>query len=378
METQTDALHEKTLHDVGLSPVYEKIRAGRRLDLEDGERLFACPNPVLVGQLAHLQRTRLHGLNTTYVLNQQINYTNICVNHCRFCSYHRQKGQDRAFEYSLQEIEAKVQAQIREPLTEFHVVGGCHPDLPLSYYEDLLATLKRLRPGAIRKCFTPVEIEHFSRLENISTGRVLDRLKACGLEMMPGGGAEIFDPRTRETICPQKISGRRWLEIAAEAHERGIKTNCTMLFGHLETRRHRLEHLDQLRQLQDRTKGFVCFIPLPFQTRNNTLQGITPLSGLEELKTIAVSRLMLDNIQHVKSYWVMLGLKQAQAALYFGADDLDGTVVEEKIGHMAGADSPQVLTRKELEAMIIGCGLRPVQRNAFFEPVGSDRPITGQ
>ncbi len=362
-----------TLNDSGLTPIYEKIQAGQRLNLEDGERLFACPNPVLLGQLAHVQRTRLHGLHTTYVLNQQINYTNICVNHCRFCSYHRQKGQDKSFEFSLQDIETKITAQIQEPLTEIHVVGGCHPDLPLSYYEDMLKTMKKLRPEAILKCFTPVEIEHFSRLEDISTGRVLNRLKACGLEMMPGGGAEIFDPPTREKICPQKISGQRWLDIAAQAHELGIKTNCTMLFGHLETRRHRLEHLDQLRRLQDRTKGFLCFIPLPFQTRNNKLQGVTPLSGLEELKTIAVSRLMLDNIPHVKSYWVMLGLKQAQTALYFGADDLDGTVVEEKIGHMAGADSPQVLSRTELERMIIDCGLQPVERNAFFEPVNELR-----
>lgn len=353
----------------GLADIQEKVLSRERLSLEEGEQLFACPDPVVLGALANVLRRQIHGLKTTYVLNQQLNYTNICVNHCSFCSYHRKKGQEQAFAFSLEDVRTKILAQDQEPITEIHVVGACHPELPLAFFENMLKLLKELRPGATLKCFTAVEIEHFARQENISTARVLSRLKSVGLEMMPGGGAEIFCPKIRNRICPQKISGQRWLDICQEAHELGIKTNCTMLFGHLEDRKHRLEHLDLLRRLQDRTQGFVCFIPLPFQTRNNRLTGIKPLSGLEELKTIAISRLMLDNIPHIKSYWVMLGLKQAQAALFFGANDLDGTVVEEKIGHMAGADSPQVLTRAELEGKIRGCGLIPVERNGFFQPV---------
>ncbi len=353
----------------GFSGIYEKILSRERLSLEEGEQLYACPDPVVLGSLAHSVRRNIHGDDTTYVLNQQLNYTNICVNHCSFCSYHRTKGEDGAFVLSLADIRAKILSQAKEPITEIHCVGGCHPDLPLFFYENMLKLFKELRPQAVLKCFTAVEIEHFAGQEKTSTSRVLTRLKAAGLDMMPGGGAEIFARGVRKQICPQKISGQRWLDICQEAHEMGIKTNCTMLFGHLEERQHRLKHLDLLRRLQDKTNGFVCFIPLSFQTRNNSLKGIAPLSGIEELKTIAVSRLMLDNIPNIKSYWVMLGLKQAQAALFCGANDLDGTVVEEKIGHMAGADSPQVMTRSELEGMIRGCGLNPVQRNGFFEAV---------
>ncbi|WP_034622585.1 aminofutalosine synthase MqnE [Desulfovermiculus halophilus] len=361
-------LHQ-ALRQHNLSTIADKVRAGERLTLDEGQALFDCPDPVLVGALAHAARTERHGLGTSYVLNQQINYTNICVNQCRFCSYYRKQGQEQAFELSLEEIKEKIMAQSDMPLTEIHIVGGCHPGLGLDYYEAALSTIRALRPDVILKCFTPVEIEHFANLEGISPREVLLRLRQSGLDMMAGGGAEIFAPDVRRRICPEKISGQRWLEISGLAHSLGLKTNCTMLFGHLETVRDRLEHLELLRTQQDQTGGFVCFIPLPFQTKNNQLTGITSLTGIEELKTIAVCRLMLDNIPNIKSYWVMLGLKQAQAALFFGANDLDGTVVEEKIGHMAGADSPQVLTRKELEDMIRGCGLIPQERNGLFSPV---------
>jgi aminodeoxyfutalosine synthase len=362
------SLHQ-ALRQHNLSGIAEKVEAGERLSLSDGQVLFDCPNPVLVGSLAHTARVKRHGLKTSYVLNQQINYTNICVNQCRFCSYHRKKGQDQAFELSLEDIKQKIQVQAQMPITEVHIVGGCHPDLGLDYYQAALSTIRSLRPDVVLKCFTPVEIEHFARLEGITTHDVLLRLRQAGLDMMAGGGAEIFAPRIREKICPEKISGRRWLEISGQAHSLGLRTNCTMLFGHLENVSDRLEHLDLLRTQQDLSGGFVCFIPLPFQTQNNRLSGITALTGIEELKTIAVSRLMLDNIPHIKGYWVMLGLKQAQTAMFFGANDLDGTVVEEKIGHMAGADSPQILSRRELEEMIKGCGLIPVERNGFFTPV---------
>jgi aminodeoxyfutalosine synthase len=361
-------MHEHRLKRHGLADIGDKLDRGLRLSLDDGERLFNCPDPTLVGALAHQARTRRHGDAATYVINQQLNYTNICVNRCLFCSYHRRKGEDGGFELTLRDVENKIRSWLHEPVTEIHIVGGCHPEWPLRHYEHMLRIVRELRPRAVLKCFTPVEIDHMARREGTNELEVLRRLQEAGLDMMPGGGAEIFDPAVRARICPQKISGSRWLEICARAHELGIRTNCTMLFGHLESASHRLRHLDALRRQQDETGGFLCFIPLPFQTEHNLLQGVRPLSGVQELTTIAVARLMLDNIPHVKSYWIMLGLKQAQAALYFGADDLDGTVVEEKIGHMAGAASPNLLARDELESMIGACGLRPVERDGLFRP----------
>ncbi|MFO7597601.1 MAG: aminofutalosine synthase MqnE [Desulfocurvibacter africanus] len=358
---------------LGLADVAAKVLGGERLSIEDGERLFACLDVTALGALAHVARTRLHDDKTYFVVNRHLNYTNICVNGCLFCAYRRERGEDGAFALSLEEAEAKVRAT-PEDTAEIHVVGGCHPSLPLAFFEELLARVRRLRPKAVLKCFTAVEIAHFAKLESITPREVLARLKAAGLAMMPGGGAEIFDPEVRARICPHKLNAEEWLDIHRLAHSMGLRTNCTMLFGHLETRRHRLEHLDALRRLQDETGGFTCFIPLPFQTENSRLTDITPLTGLEELRTMAVSRLMLDNIRHIKAYWIMLGVKQAQAALYYGADDLDGTVVEEKIGHMAGAKSEAALTKAELTAMIRHCGFTPVERDSLFnelsEPAG--------
>lgn len=360
-------LNNNQLKYYRLQDIGEKIGQSLRINPEEAKRLYQCPNPNVLGSLAHFLRQKLHGLNTTYVLNQQINYTNICINKCLFCSYFRYKKEAGAFELSIEDIKDKILDHLSEPITELHIVGGCHPELSLSYFEDMLQNIKSLRPEAVLKCFTAVEIDHFARVNDIEIETVLQRLKTAGLDMLAGGGAEIFAPEIRKQICPNKISAEKWLTICEKAHDMGIKTNCTMLFGHLESVEHRIEHLDALRRLQDKTGGFVCFIPLPFQTKHNQLENIKPLTGIEELKTIALSRLMLDNIPNIKSYWVMLGLKQAQAALYCGANDLDGTVVEEKVGHMAGADSPQVLARKELEDMIRGCGLKPVQRNGRFE-----------
>ncbi len=255
------------------------------------------------------------------------------------------------------------------PIKEIHIVGGCHPDFPFSYYVEMLKLIKRLRPEATLKCFTAVEIEHISNISGYSVTDVLEQLKEAGLDMMPGGGAEIFDREIRNRICPEKISGDRWLDIMETAHNLGIKTNCTMLFGHIENIDHRLDHLDRLRKLQDRTNGFVCFIPLPFLPEHSKIKVKRSVLGIETLKTIAISRLMLDNIPHIKSYWIMLGLKLAQSALYFGANDFDGTVVEEKIGHMAGAKSPDVLTKNELIEMIKACDFVPVERNGLFEPI---------
>lgn len=360
----------KDYEKLGLGKVYEKVQAGARLDLEEGERLFACPNVLAVGSLAHMTRTRLHGAKTYFVMNQHINYSNICVNGCRFCAFGKKKDDPMAFQLSLADILGKVKEREGDPITEIHIVGGCHPDLPLSYYENALREVKSLRPKVSLKAFTAVEIAHFAKKEGLSTREVLLRLRAAGLDMLPGGGAEVFNPRVRELLCPEKLSGEGWLEISREAHQMGIKTNATMLYGHLETERERLEHLMALRELQDETSGFVCFIPLPFQPANTRVEGAQATTGVEDLKTIAVSRLMLDNFPHIKAYWVMLTVKIAQVALYFGADDFDGTVIEEKIGHMAGAESEQALTRTELERIIREGGFEPVERNCLFDTSG--------
>lgn len=356
--------------NVGLGEIRTKVAAGERLSFEEGQHLFDCPEPLAVGALATMARTRLHGAKTFYVVNQHVNYTNICINGCTFCAYQREEGQEDSFVLAPAEVLAKIDSTGLTP-REIHVVGGCHPGLGLDYFEKLLSAIKERLPETVLKCFTAVEIAHFARLENCSTGEVLTRLNKAGLDMLPGGGAEIFAPAVREQICPRKSTAKEWLAVHEEAHSLGMKTNCTMLFGHIESRDDRLDHLIQLRESQDRGGGYTCFIPLPFLTENSQLHIETPLTGLEELRTIAVSRLMLDNIPHLKAYWVMLGVKQAQAALKFGANDFDGTVIEEKIGHEAGATSQQGMTRAELEEMIRGCGHTPVERDGYFNEVRS-------
>ncbi len=352
-----------------LDDIYDKVEDGKRLTIEDGERLFSCPDLHAVGYLAQRVRTRLHGARAYYVMNQHINYSNICVNGCLFCAFGREPGEAGAFMLSVDDIIAKVRARLGEPISEIHMVGGCHPDLSLDHFQAIIRAVKEVRPDVVVKAFTAVEIDHFARREGLDSREVLERLKGAGLDMLPGGGAEIFSARVRHQLCPNKLDGAGWLRVSREAHLAGIRSNATMLFGHIESIGERLEHLDALRRLQDETGGFVCFIPLPFQPENNRVAGARGPSGLDELKTIAVSRLMLDNIPHVKAYWVMLSIKLAQVALHFGADDLDGTVIEEKIGHMAGADSKQALTRGELEHLIRAAGFDPVLRDSFFVPM---------
>ncbi|KAB1442356.1 aminofutalosine synthase MqnE [Pseudodesulfovibrio senegalensis] len=355
--------------NLGLGDVQEKVMEGKRLSREDGLRLFECDEPLAVGTLAHHVRTRMHGRKTYHVVNQHINYTNVCVNGCVFCAYQREdESRTGAFTLSMADVAAKLDANAAEP-NEIHIVGGCHPTLPLSYYEELLALVRERLPHTVIKSFTVTEIAHFASLAKLSTAEVLTRLRTAGLDMLTGGGAEIFDPEIRQQICPRKIDADEWLRIHGEAHAMGIRTNCTMLYGHLESREHRVDHLIRLREQQDASGGFTCFIPLPFLTENSKLKVPSPLTGLEQLRTIAISRLMLDNISHIKSYWIMLGVKVAQAALKFGADDFDGTVVEEKIGHEAGADSAQSMSVQELEGMIRGCGMEPVRRDAQFNEV---------
>lgn len=349
----------------GLEPVLDKVLAGKRLTLPEGQALYDCPDPHIPALMAGYVRTRLHGDRVHYVVNRHVNPTNICVNRCRFCAYRRDEGQEGAYVLTPEEALAKLEAA--GPVDEVHIVGGCHPALGLAYYEDLAARVRQAYPQASIKALTAVEVDHLAKISGVGIPEVLTRLKTAGVDMLPGGGAEIFAEGPRKTLCPEKIDGEAWLSVMAQAHATGLRSNATMLFGHLETTAHRLEHMDALRRQQDATGGFVCFIPLPYLPGNNPLgvEAHGP-TAMDVLRTMAVARLMLDNIPHIKAYWVMLGLKLSQLCLSWGADDLDGTVVEEKIGHDAGSESAQALTTQELEQAIRASGFTPVRRDGLF------------
>ena len=368
---------------LGLDSIYGKVTAGERLSSEDGARLFACPDILAVGSLAYLARRKRHGLRAYYVRNRQINYSNLCHTGCRFCAFARREGEEGAFLLSREQILDRVADDGGIPFAEIHVVGGCSPTLPLAWFEETFRAIKKLRPDTVLKGLTVTEVYHLATRENIPTVEAFARLRDAGVAMITGGG-EIFNPAVRDHICPGKISGDEYLRLAGEAHAAGLHSNCTMLFGHVESHADRVDHLVRIRAQQDASGGYVCFIPLAYQGGNNRLapelaamKGAPPAgpeTALDRLKTIAVGRLMLDNIPHIKAYWVMLGVKTAQAALYFGADDLDGTIEEEHIGRMAGAASSSPLTRSGLELMIRESGFEPVNRDALFREVDAESP----
>jgi aminodeoxyfutalosine synthase len=366
---QNSDIAQRWVERSDLADIYEKVIAGRRLSREDGLRLFESQDLLTIGFLANLVRQRLHGQHTYWVYNQHINYSNICINGCRFCAFSRGLGEEGGFSLTVDQIANKVRERLHEPITEIHVVGGCHPHLPLSYYLDLVRTIKEMRPQVTVKAFTAVEVAHLARSEGLAVSKILLALKEAGVAALPGGGAEVFSDRVRQLLCPEKLSSKGWLEVAKKAHQLGMRTNATLLYGHLETPAERIDHILALRKAQDETGGFITFIPLAFQSANTDIAELQPRTGFADLKTIAVSRLLLDNFSHIKAYWIMLGAKMAQIALYFGADDLDGTVMEERIGHMAGASSAEALTPDELQALIMAAGREPVQRDTFFNPV---------
>jgi len=369
-EQNTDIAHQWA-EKSELADIYEKVAAGQRLSRKDGLRLFESQDLLTIGFLANLVRERLHSQQTYWIYNQHINYSNICINGCRFCAFSRGHGEEGGFFLTIDQIATKVRERLQEPITEIHVVGGCHPDLPFSYYLDLVQTIKMIRPEVTVKAFTAVEVAHLAQKEGLTIAEILLALKRAGVEALPGGGAEVFSNRVRKLLCPEKLSGKGWLEVAKEAHKLGMRSNATLLYGHLETAVERIDHILALRKAQDETGGFITFIPLAFQSANTGLAALQSRTGFTDLKTIAISRLLLDNFAHIKAYWIMLGVKVAQTALYFGADDLDGTVMEERIGHMAGASSAEALTPEELETLIRAAGHEPVQRDTFFRPVVS-------
>jgi aminodeoxyfutalosine synthase len=352
--------------DIELLPVLTKVIAGERLDKTDGMRLFNSHDLVGIGQLADYVRKLRHQDKAYYVYNQHLNYTNVCRNRCRFCAFARDEHQAGSFTLSLEQVEKTLRARLDEPITELHIVGGLNPDLDFDYFLDLLGLVKKLRPSATIKAFTPVEIDYLHKITGYSIKEVIERLKAAGLAMMPGGGAEVMSDRIHATLFPEKIGAARWLEIMEAVHRAGITSNATMLYGHIETVEEKVTHLLKLRALQDRTGGFSAFIPLAFHSRNTQMADIPETTAFDDLKTIAAARLLLDNFAHIKAYWVMIGEPLAQVALSFGADDLDGTIIEEKITHRAGARSAKGLRRPAMRKLIQAAGFRPVERDSFY------------
>lgn len=350
--------------------IAEKVRNNRRITPEEALFLFHTNDLLAIGALAAFANECKNGRNVFFNVNRHINPTNICVNRCAFCAFSRTTGEEGAYTLSLDEIRSRAVEAAAEGATEVHLVGGLHPDLPFEFYEELLQTVKTSAPTLHIKAFTAVEIEYLARISSQSIEQVFERLIAAGLGSMPGGGAEILVESVRQKICPEKISGARWLEIIKIAHTCGLKTNATMLYGHLETLADRVRHMELLRDLQDQTGGFQTFIPLAFQPENSDLKlDIPSPSGVDDLKTLAISRIFLDNFDHIKAYWVMLGEKIAQVSLSFGVNDLDGTVIEEKIGHDAGAATPQSLTKEGLINLIRKADKIPVERDTLYRPL---------
>jgi aminodeoxyfutalosine synthase len=345
----------------------EKIAQQQRITDAEARELYASEDLLAIGELAATANHIKNGDRVLFNVNRHINYTNICVNRCTFCAFSKTCDEEGAYALALTEILERANQAALAGATEIHMVGGLHPDLPFDFYIEMLASIKADNPQLHIKAFTAVEIDYFASITKQSIDHVLIELRSAGLDSMPGGGAEIFRKVIREKICPEKISGERWLEIIEQVHTAGLKSNATMLFGHLESIDDRIDHLARLRMLQDKTGGFQAFIPLAFQPDNTRVPGARGVSGVDALKTLAISRIYLDNFQHIKAYWVMLGLKIAQVSLAFGVNDFDGTVVEEKIGHDAGAESPQALTLDQLITLIRKAGGTPVERNTLYE-----------
>lgn len=353
-----------------LQNIRAKVDEGVRLNDDEALALFDCDDLLAVGEMAALANQRSNGDKVYFNVNRHINYTNICVNRCTFCAFSREDGlEEGSYTLALRDIVERTAEAGSAGATEIHMVGGLHPDLPFEFYLEALAAIKAENPALHVKAFTAVEVDYFATLTGQSVAEVIAALKAAGLDSMPGGGAEIFAAEVRRQICPEKISGERWLEVIEQVHRAGLKTNATMLFGHVESHADRVDHLARLRLLQDRTRGFQAFIPLAFQPDNTRVPEARGVGGVDALKTLAISRIYLDNFHHIKAYWVMLGLKVAQVALAFGVNDIDGTVVEEQIGHDAGADSPQQLSKEQLVGLIRKAGKLPVERDTLYNEI---------
>jgi aminodeoxyfutalosine synthase len=361
---------QRRLQSLGLSDIAAKLDAGERLSLDEGVRLFQSPDLHAVGWLANREREKRHEARTYYNFNLRLEATNVCEASCLFCSFARLRpGDAQAYTMSLEQVFDKLRARADQPLTEVHVVNGLHPDLPLSYYTDMLRGLKQIRPEVHLKCFTAVEIAFFADLYGMTDEAVLVALKDAGLDSLPGGGAEIFAERVRRKICHDKADADRYLSVHRIAHRLGLRSNITMLYGHIETIEERVDHMLRTRALQDETGGLQAFIPLAFHPDNNQMRKLPAPTASDTLRVHAVSRLMLDNVPHIKAFWIATGVDVAQLALWYGVDDLDGTVQEEKIYHMAGARTPETLTTADLRRLIRAAGRDPYERDTLYNIV---------
>jgi aminodeoxyfutalosine synthase len=364
---------QSRLKTANLLDIDTKLQAGERLSLEDGVRLFTCGDLLAVGWLANREREKRHAARTYFNYNLRLEATNVCVASCLFCAFARLKpGDAGAYTMSLEQAWDKLRKRANQPLTELHIVNGLHPDLPFDYYTELLRGFKRIRPGIHLKCFTAVEIAFFADLYGMSDEKVLRELMAAGLDSLPGGGAEIFAERVRRKICHDKCGADRYLDIHRTAHRLGMRSNVTMLYGHIETFEERVDHMMRCRALQDETGGFQAFIPLAFHPDNNQMRKLPAPGAADTLAVHAVARLMCDNIPHVKAFWIATGVDVAQTSLWFGVDDLDGTVQEEKIYHMAGAVTPEAMTTAEISRLIRAAGREPLERDTLYNIVDAN------
>jgi aminodeoxyfutalosine synthase len=366
-----------------LRDLYDKVAAGERISEADAMRLFESKDLNAIGAIADLVRQKKVGNRASYIINRYVNYSNYCILSCQFCSFARKKRDADGFELSIPQIVDKAREALKLGITELHIVGGLHPSLPFGYYTDMLRALRELNDsiapnaGATQaarsklhlKCFTAIEILHLAWLAKKTVEETLRELKAAGLDSLTGGGAEIFRKEVRSSIARGKESAEEYLDVHRTWHRMGERSTCTMLYGHVESLADRVDHLRQLRALQDETHGFVGFVPLPYQPQDNDIPVETAPTGFDSLRTVAISRIFLDNFEHITAYWVGMGLKLAQVALSYGADDLHGTIIEEHIFHMAGATSPQLQTEAEMVKAIREAGRTPVQRDTFYQPI---------
>lgn len=365
MFTLPESIVHNQIERAGLDDIYEKVINRQRLSKEDGLRLFETNNINALGFLANLVRERMHGDKTYFVKNQNINYSNLCVLNCSFCGFKRKPGQDGGWTFTIDQIVKKVVDEAKHGVHEIHIVGGLHPDMPYEYYLSMMSEIKNAAPQVFIKAFTMIEIDHMAKKFGKSHKQVLSELKTAGLDCMPGGGAEIFAPRVRTKLCPEKETGAEWLSIAKTAHELGIKTNCTMLYGHIENYEDRVDHMLDLRNLQDQTNGFFAFIPLAYQPNTPGFSGDWT-SGIDNLKTLAVGRLLLDNIPHIKCFWIMHSSQLAQISMYYGVNDIDGTVTNYTITKAAGASDTTSMTQNQIIKLIKDAGRIPVERNSMY------------
>ncbi len=353
--------------DQKLIPIWEKVQAGKRLSFDDGLSLYASHDLPGLGMMANFVREKLHGSKTFYNINLHINPTNTCFMSCRFCAFGRKAFNSESYIRTADEIVERAKIMMPENCSEIHLVGGLDPRLKIEFYQDYISSLKKNFPQIHIKTLTPVEVVYIAKISKMTIEEVVQALVDAGMDSMPGGGAEIFDKEVRDQICEHKCDEDGWFATHRAVHKAGLRSNCTMLYGHLEEPRHRIDHLMKLREHQDEFGGFQCFIPLSFHPANTKLSHLPGPTGFLELQTFAISRLMLDNIAHVKAYWIMLGTKQAQVAQWFGADDIDGTVVYEEIYHDAGAKTPKGLSVDQIKYLITECGRVPTLRNSVYE-----------